>query len=767
MLFRLVLLSTAMANTNICNYQQRICECDSSLSECHFTLIVEDFLSFTSYPLVESETGSLVRRLDGNSAQYFINHLGQLSPLPVNGTQMGCHIDDERFSENKCSIPMTIDSISSEQFIAVNGLIPGPTLVVNHNQTVIIEVTNMLINKEVTIHWHGQFQNNTPWMDGVDHITQCPIPTYASFQYIFKAAPSGTMWYHSHVGTQRSEGLFGALIVREDENTRQRVQNELQNIMLNENEFTIIDNPEHTLAFLDWHREDAVEVALRVIGRNSFFDKCDDSPVSDRVAEPLVRLGPDGTIISRLPITAGLINGFGKQKNIDYSYSRLSVFNVQFYNENSPVFYRFRLVGGQRHDMYNFSISDHKLTVIATDGFLTEPIEVDYVFIHAGERYDFLLKPKTEEEANGKTDYLISIYTLDADQDGNFAFLHYGNKDGNPRSTEYEMIINSTVPRNCTESSMCKALNCPFKRFALNSFIECVPVTDMKLLFPTANEELPSSNRDALNKSQYFFDFSFTGSGDSAAINGRNFAFPPASLLTQPDNPSDDGCKSGYLDCSDDRSQCICLHIINIDKPWETIQFVLTNIGGNSDKAAHPIHIHGHSFQVVGIYYGEYNASGVLIRNNQNVTCNGDPLCTNPQWTGNPVDGTVTPKTVRKDTIVVPPGGYVVLRFISDNWGFWYMHCHIEPHFLEGMAAVINEGYELQNDPPSELKGLQCGDFTWTVEEFDKSLNDPLERRDVQDPICPGINTFMISYISTYSDNTTIIYTIIIYYYVC
>ena len=44
---------------------------------------------------------------------------------------------------------------------------------------------------------------------------QCAIDPQKSFHYIFKARPSGTHWYHSHTGVQRSDGLFGALTVRE------------------------------------------------------------------------------------------------------------------------------------------------------------------------------------------------------------------------------------------------------------------------------------------------------------------------------------------------------------------------------------------------------------------------------------------------------------------------------------------------------------------------------------------------------------------------
>ena len=46
-----------------------------------------------------------------------------------------------------------------------------------------------------------------------------------------------------------------------------------------------------------------------------------------------------------------------------------------------------------------FSVDNHKLKVMATDGYLVEPAEVDYIALHSGERYDFLLEA-TEENGN-------------------------------------------------------------------------------------------------------------------------------------------------------------------------------------------------------------------------------------------------------------------------------------------------------------------------------------------------------------------------------
>ena len=44
-----------------------------------------------------------------------------------------------------------------------------------------------------------------------------------------------------------------------------------------------------------------------------------------------------------------------------------------------------------------------------------------------------------------------------------------------------------------------------------------------------------------------------------------------------------------------------------------------------------------------------------------------------------------------KDTVIVPFGGYTMIRFMVDNPGWWFFLCHIEIHQLQEMAAVIKE----------------------------------------------------------------------------
>lgn len=69
---------------------------------------------------------------------------------------------------------------------------------------VIIDVENHLSSDSTTIHWHGHHQKNSPYMDGVPFVTQCPIHPGMTFRYRFNVQNYGTHFWHSHSGTTTS-----------------------------------------------------------------------------------------------------------------------------------------------------------------------------------------------------------------------------------------------------------------------------------------------------------------------------------------------------------------------------------------------------------------------------------------------------------------------------------------------------------------------------------------------------------------------------------
>jgi len=291
-------LATGLLNVQVvdCKYETPNCRCPASADVCEFELEIEARMTFTCYLIKSVQEFQLV-------------------------------------TEGVATPPATVDAATYCPFIAINGLFPGPNLIVYETQTLDILVVNRLEQESVSMHWHGLHQNNTPWMDGVEHVTQCGILPGSSFRYIFKAIPSGTFWYHSHTGTQRTDGMFGGLIILERDQERIRAS-ELGDFR---------DEPEnHTITILEWFPQTTLNFFPALDSGNRFFQTTppvpDDLPSFGDVA-------PDGAENGNLFFFSGLINGMGKHPNdtrYPYVQSRLAIFSV-----DPGEVYRFRLIGSQ------------------------------------------------------------------------------------------------------------------------------------------------------------------------------------------------------------------------------------------------------------------------------------------------------------------------------------------------------------------------------------------------------------------------------------
>jgi FtsP/CotA-like multicopper oxidase with cupredoxin domain len=72
----------------------------------------------------------------------------------------------------------------------------------------------------------------------------------------------------------------------------------------------------------------------------------------------------------------------------------------------------------------------------------------------------------------------------------------------------------------------------------------------------------------------------------------------------------------------------------------------------NHSMMAHPMHLHGHHFQVTRI-----NGTGIA--------------------------------GAMRDTVLVPPSGSVTVEFDADNPGRWLYHCHNLYHMMAGMMSKL------------------------------------------------------------------------------
>jgi Multicopper oxidase len=73
----------------------------------------------------------------------------------------------------------------------------------------------------------------------------------------------------------------------------------------------------------------------------------------------------------------------------------------------------------------------------------------------------------------------------------------------------------------------------------------------------------------------------------------------------------------------------------------------------------------------------------------------------------------------RRDVVLLPNNGYVVIAFKTDNPGAWLVHCHIANHAAFGLAMQIMERREDAQElwPSVEkspaLQAVQQGCFKW------------------------------------------------------
>ena len=77
------------------------------------------------------------------------------------------------------------------------------------------------------MHWHGLLLPNG--MDGVPFITQNPIPPGGTFRYEFQLRQAGTYWMHSHYGMQEQHLLAAPLVIWSE---RERAQADQQFVVM-------------------------------------------------------------------------------------------------------------------------------------------------------------------------------------------------------------------------------------------------------------------------------------------------------------------------------------------------------------------------------------------------------------------------------------------------------------------------------------------------------------------------------------------------------
>ncbi|KAJ3294527.1 laccase, multicopper oxidase, benzenediol:oxygen oxidorectuctase [Rhizoclosmatium sp. JEL0117] len=226
-----------------------------------------------------------------------------------------------------------------------NGQLDFPIHVVT-GDFVEVEVVNRM-NVSTSIHWHGLFQEDTPWMDGAAMVTQGLIASGETLVYKFSTGnQTGSYWWHAHYASQYVDGIRGPFIIHDPQDP----------YLSQYDEEIIVTLADH------FHRSS--ENVLK-----EYLYAYDPAPES------------------------GLINGRGRY---DCNYtaqgvscipnSPLTVFNV-----TQGKRYRLRIINESAQAAFTVSIDGHNMTVIGQDGVYTNPTVVDAFPIATSQRYSVIV----------------------------------------------------------------------------------------------------------------------------------------------------------------------------------------------------------------------------------------------------------------------------------------------------------------------------------------------------------------------------------------
>jgi FtsP/CotA-like multicopper oxidase with cupredoxin domain len=374
--------------------------------------------------------------------------------------------------------------------------------------------------------------------------------------------------------------------------------------------------------------------------------------------------------------TSILVNGVGRYHH-STTVQPWQVFTVQ---PAECSVYRFRLVSSvSLHCPVQFSIEEHNFTVIATDGEYIQPEEnVSSLTISNGERYDILVDVSQHEEKayvmrfGGAPGEFANCRDLSS-----IAFLQYG-----------QAVVDQSLEPDYAESILVPGRHVnPLPTVSLPQDQDPVPVS-----------ELHSSHiMEHQGPADRTFYLQLGDGAGGANINNILFDLNTLTtpLLTQEWPDQGRVCDQAYseegllCDPALDLLSCECQHILYVET-GDLVEIFLIN-PDLERPIAHPVHLHGYFFNVIGSGYIPQETPMAYLRQ-QNEEGNIERNLINPP---------------RKDSIQTAPGGYLLIRFFADNPGYWLMHCHISFDVIEGQVLVMSVGNRDEWTIPEDFP--ECG----------------------------------------------------------
>jgi CopA family copper-resistance protein len=533
--------------------------------------------------------------------------------------------------------PFTVGGRTGHAF-TVNGLLPAPLLRMREGQNVRLSVTNTL-DEDTSIHWHGlllPFQ-----MDGVPGISFPGIRPRETFVYEFPIKQSGTYWYHSHSGMQEAMGHFGPIVIDPA------------------GVDPVAYDREHVLVLSDWSFLHPHQILDRLKKSPGYFnrqrttvagllDGSDRMSLSERRMWGAMRMDPRDILDVSGATYTYLVNGHGPQENW-----------TGLFRPGERV--RLRIINASAMSIFNVRIPGLAMTVVQADGENVRPVEVDEFQISVAETYDVIVRP-TEDRA-----YTIVSEAIDSSGMGRATLAP------RPGMTAEVPPLRQTPNLTMADMGMGGMNHDAMGHGAMDhASMGHGDMAGMDHSAQAASDPMPMDH-SGMNMR----DPSKAPANMAVGVGVDAIAMAPANRLAErPQGLQDvDHRVLVYADLRaltpnrDTRppSRSLEIHLTgNMERfMWgfdgrkfselvEPIRFELNERVRvtlvNDTMMAHPIHLHGHFFELVNGHDGH------------------QPL---------------------KHTVNVAPGSKVTFDLTADAPGDWAFHCHLLMHMHAGMFNVV------------------------------------------------------------------------------
>ncbi|KAI4334546.1 hypothetical protein L6164_019226 [Bauhinia variegata] len=350
--------------------------------------------------------------------------------------------------------------------------------------------------------------------------------------------------------------------------------------------------------------------------------------------------------------------------------------------------YLLRLINAAVNEDLFFSIANHTMKVVEADANYVKPFKSKTIVIGAGQTMNVILKTKSHCP-NATFFMLASPYFTGVgtfDNSTLAAILEYHNPSSFPSPKMFKSVL---PPTHAT--LFVSDFNRRLRSLNSESYPVKVPQTvDKSFFFAISLGSKPCPRNQTCRGPNRRSKF-------AAAINNISFVLPSEAILQKhyfeqqrsksngvysTDFPAFPPQPFNYTGNPPNNTR-----VENGTKvvviPYNTSVELVLQDTSTLGSESHPLHLHGFHFFLVGQGFGNFNPK------------------TDPDKY-NFVD------PAKRNTVSVPSGGWVAIRFMADNPGVWLMHCHLDVHLDWGMsmAWIVQDGnlpHQKLPPPPSDL----------------------------------------------------------------